>query len=75
MYNYGYATASISTSKAPLWPSCRDDGGRIVGVAVRENYNFNPDFESDDLENTSGVVKHYRAVRGVIMAAAATDAT
>lgn len=45
----------------------KDESGRIVGVAVRENYNFNPDFESDDLENTSGVVKHYRAVRGVIM--------
>ena len=45
----------------------KDDSGRVVGLEVRENYNFNPDFESDDLENKSGTVKRYRALRGVVM--------
>lgn len=45
----------------------KDDLGRVVGVQVRENYDFNPDFESDDLENKTGLVKRYRALKGVVM--------
>lgn len=46
----------------------QDNNGRVVGITVRERYSFNPDLVSDDLENTSGIPKRYRALRGVIMA-------
>lgn len=45
----------------------RDETGRVVGIEVRENYRFNPEFEQDDLENHSGTPKRYRALKGVIM--------
>lgn len=46
----------------------RDHTGTAVGLKVRENYDLNPDLVSDDLENTTGKVKHYKARYGIIMA-------
>lgn len=45
----------------------QDKDGRVVGVAVRERYAFDPDSPNDDQENRSGIVRHYRAARAVIM--------
>lgn len=46
----------------------QDASGRVVGVEVRENYAFNPDLVSEDLKNTSGMPRRYRATKGVVMA-------
>jgi flavocytochrome c len=42
--------------------------GRVVGVAVRTNYRFDNKLLNDDLENTTGDKKAYKAKRGVILA-------
>ncbi len=44
------------------------DGDRVVGVEVREKYRFNSKLFSDDLENTSGKKKFYKAKKGVVLA-------
>lgn len=46
----------------------RDDTGRVVGVAVREAYLFDPTSKADDRLNRSGVRKFYKARHGVVMA-------
>lgn len=46
----------------------KDGQGRVIGIKVRERYDFDPLLKSDDLENKSGIVKYYRARRGVLMA-------
>lgn len=46
----------------------KDAKGQVIGLKVRESYDFDPKLRSDDLENHSGRVKYYRARRGVIMA-------
>src|SRR3954454_17991727 len=38
-----------------------DANGRAIGLKVREKYRFNYDVANDDLENTSGEVRHYQA--------------
>ena len=45
----------------------QDKTGRVIGVKVRENYEFDPRLKSDDLENKTGTVKFYEARKGVIM--------
>lgn len=45
-----------------------DSAGRAVGLRVRERYRFNNQSTNDDLENTSGQVRHYRARRGIVFA-------
>lgn len=45
-----------------------DERGRAVGLKVREHYDFDASLASDDLENTSGIVKYYRAKKGIILA-------
>ncbi|MBN2964365.1 flavocytochrome c [Sulfurospirillum sp. T05] len=42
--------------------------GRVVGVTVRTNYRFDSKLLSDDLENTAGEKKAYKAKRGVVLA-------
>jgi len=44
------------------------DGGRAVGLKVREQYRFDYRAGNDDLENNSGRVRHYRARRGIVFA-------
>lgn len=46
----------------------RGADGRVLGLKVREHYDFDPSLPSDDLDNKSGTVKHYRAEKGVILA-------
>ncbi|MCD8212752.1 MAG: flavocytochrome c [Campylobacter sp.] len=46
-----------------------NDSGRVVGVIGRENYKFDAKLFSDDLENTSGDTKTYKAKSGVLLAA------
>lgn len=44
-------------------------GGRAIGVRVREGYQFNfDDPQSDDNTNTTGAVKYYGAKKGIIFA-------
>jgi flavocytochrome c len=43
-----------------------DGKGRAVGVQVRTNYRFDPTLYSDDLENTGGTVRHFRATKAII---------
>lgn len=45
-----------------------DERGRAVGLKVREHYDFDASLASDDLENTSGIVKYYQAKKGIILA-------
>ncbi|MFC2345282.1 flavocytochrome c, partial [Campylobacter sp.] len=45
-----------------------DESGRVVGVAVRENYKFDKDLFSDDRENKGGDKKFIKAKKGVILA-------
>lgn len=45
-----------------------NDAGEVVGVKARTNYRFDPTLESDDLENKTGTVKYYRALRGIVCA-------
>ncbi|MCD8213629.1 MAG: FAD-binding protein, partial [Campylobacter sp.] len=45
------------------------DGERIGGVTIREEYKFDANLYSDDLENTSGTPKTLKAKKGVILAA------
>ena len=47
----------------------KDESGRVVGVAVRENYAFDIGSRDNDLTNTTGVRKYYKAKKGVIFAA------
>ena len=42
--------------------------GRVVGVRVREGYNFDYNATDGDRGNTTGTEKYYRAKKGVIMA-------
>ncbi len=44
------------------------DGDKVVGVEVREGYKFDSKLYSDDLENTTGKKKFYKAKKGVILA-------
>ncbi len=46
----------------------RDDTGRVVGLKVRTAYLFDPESPADDRLNKTGVVKYYRARRGVVFA-------
>ena len=47
----------------------KDESGRAVGVAVREGYTFDITSRDNDLTNTTGVRKYYRAKKGIIFAA------
>ena len=44
----------------------KDENGTVIGLKVREHYDFNPALTSDDLENTTGKVHYYRATKGVL---------
>ncbi|MBE0497524.1 MAG: flavocytochrome c [Campylobacterales bacterium] len=46
-----------------------DAKGRVVGVVARTNYRFDTKLYSDDLENTTGEKKAYKAKKGVVLAA------
>ena len=46
-----------------------DESGKVVGVAVREEYKFDDKLYNDDLENTSGTKKTIKANKGVVLAA------
>ena len=46
----------------------RDQKGRAVGVKVREAYIFDPESKADDRLNKTGVVKFYKAKRGLVFA-------
>ncbi|WP_249317648.1 flavocytochrome c [Campylobacter mucosalis] len=46
-----------------------DESGRVVGVTARNEYKFDSNLYSDDLENTSGVKRVIKAKKGVILAA------
>lgn len=46
----------------------RDENGRVIGLKVREAYLFDPDSPADDRLNKSGVVRYYKAQRGVVFA-------
>jgi len=43
-----------------------DENARAIGVQVRTNYRFDPFLYSDDLENTGGTVRYYRATKAII---------
>ena len=45
------------------------DGERVSGVVIREEYKFDTNLYSDDLENTSGTKKTLKAKKGVVLAA------
>ena len=45
------------------------ESGRAIGVAVRENYQFDINSRDNDLTNTTGVRKYYRSTKGIIFAA------
>jgi len=45
-----------------------DGNGRAIGLKVREEYRFDYDVHNDDVENTRGRVRHYRARKGVVFA-------
>ncbi len=42
--------------------------GSVIGIKVREKYDFKFERDFDENENTTGVTKYYRAVGGVIVA-------
>ncbi|MBE3021729.1 flavocytochrome c [Campylobacter sp. RM13119] len=44
------------------------EGDRVVGVTIREEYKFDANLYSDDLENTSGTKKTIKAKKGVVLA-------
>lgn len=46
-----------------------DETSRAVGVAVREGYQFDITSRDNDLTNTTGVRKFYRAEKGIIFGA------
>ena len=46
----------------------RNESGRLIGLKVREAYLFDPESKADDRLNKSGVVKYYRARRGIVFA-------
>ncbi len=43
--------------------------GDVVGIECRDGYRFDSKLASDDLENSSGKVKFFRALDGVMLAA------
>ena len=45
------------------------DEGCVAGVVIREEYKFDTNLYSDDLENTSGTKKTLKAKKGVVLAA------
>ena len=45
------------------------DGERVAGVVIREEYKFDTNLYSDDLENTSGTKKTLKAKKGIVLAA------
>ena len=45
------------------------NGERVAGVVIREEYKFDTNLYSDDLENTSGTKKTLKAKKGVVLAA------
>lgn len=45
------------------------DGERVAGVVIREEYKFDTNLYSDDLENTNGTKKTLKAKKGVVLAA------
>ena len=47
----------------------KDETGRCVGVAVRENYVFDINSRDNDLTNKTGVRKYYRAEKGIVFGA------
>lgn len=47
----------------------KDETGRCVGVAVREDYVFDINSRDNDLTNKTGVRKFYRAEKGIVFGA------
>ena len=47
----------------------KDETGRCVGVAARENYVFDINSRDNDLTNKTGVRKYYRAEKGIVFGA------
>lgn len=47
----------------------KDETGRAVGVAVREGYAFDINSRDNDLTNTTGTRRYYRASKGIIFGA------
>ena len=45
-----------------------NDEGRVVGIVARTNYKFDNNALSDDMENTTGDKKFFKANKGVILA-------
>lgn len=46
----------------------KDKKGAVIGLKVREEYNFDRKLKNDDTENSSGNVKFYKAKKAVIFA-------
>ncbi|PSM52266.1 flavocytochrome c [Campylobacter blaseri] len=45
-----------------------DESGKVIGVEVRDEYQFDKDAQNDDKENTSGTTKFIKAKKGVVLA-------
>lgn len=46
----------------------QNENGDVLGLQVREQYHFDPALANDDRDNRSGIIKHYRVRKGVVMA-------
>ena len=69
LHRYYLSKGGIMRKNTIVDEVVKDASGRVVGVAVREGYVFDINSRDNDLTNTTGVRRYYRAKKGVIFGA------
>lgn len=68
LQTYSQKNGAVLQTRVILDDFIKDDNGRVIGVKVRENYEFNFNPKISESENKSGITKFYRIKGGVVMA-------
>ncbi len=69
LHRYFLSKGGIMRKNTIVDEVIKDETGRAVGVAVREGYAFDINSRDNDLTNTTGTRRYYRASKGIIFGA------
>ncbi len=68
LQEYAMKNGATVRTRVILDDFIKDENGKIIGVKVRENYDFDFNPLKDEEENKTGVTKFYKINGGVVMA-------
>lgn len=68
LQDYAMKNGAVARTRVIFDDFIFNDEGRVIGVKVRENYDFIFDPSKDEADNTSGTTKFYKVNGGVVMA-------